>query len=492
MPEKLPKGWVKTKLGEVCLPVASIQPDDFPDAHFTYFDIGGIDNERNLIAETKIVTGRTAPSRARQLLRKNDILFSTVRTYLRKIALVEREYPNPVASTGFAVIRAAQGVSSNLLFFQVLSEDFLQPLHELQTGSSYPAVRAKDVFAQSIVVPPTAEQERLVAKLRPALSGVERAETATRRAQERLRRYRAAVLDAAVTGKLTRAWRESQLKDEKTDIEAGEHLLRGLLLTRRTLWEETELKRLSDNGKIPQNDQWKSKYPRPRGPITKSLPELPSEWIWASLEQVSTRVTVGYVGAMKNEYVRNGIPFLRSQNVRPNRFEAEGLVFIRRQFHTKLAKSTITPGDVVVVRSGVAVGTACVIPEKLGEANCSDLVLIQGPLIKPDFISFYMNSAARRHVELGKVGIAQPHFNTASVASLSVPLPPVAEQTEIVLQVKRRLAAADRLATTLDRQLERARATRQSLLQEAFAGRLVPQNSNDEPASVLLESIRAG
>ncbi len=97
------------------------------------------------------------------------------------------------------------------------------------------------------------------------------------------------------------------------------------------------------------------------------LPELPTSWTWASVEQVSTRVTVGHVGSMKNEYVAEGIPFLRSQNVRPNRFEPEGLVFIRPQFHARLAKSTIHPGDVAVVRSGVGVGTVCVIPESLGE-----------------------------------------------------------------------------------------------------------------------------
>jgi hypothetical protein len=94
----------------------------------------------------------------------------------------------------------------------------------------------------------------------------------------------------------------------------------------------------------------------------------------ATIEQVSTRVTVGHVGEMRSEYVPSGIPFLRSQNVRPNRFDSEGLVFIRQEFHAKLAKSKIHPGDVVVVRSG-NVGTTCVIPESVGEANCSDLVL---------------------------------------------------------------------------------------------------------------------
>jgi type I restriction enzyme, S subunit len=146
MREQLPKGWIKTRLNAVCLPVASIRPEATPDANFTYFDIGGIDNEKNVIAETKIVTGRNAPSRARQALRKDDILLSTVRTYLRKIARLERDYPNPVASTGFAVIRPAPGVSSQFLFYQLLTEDFVQALNKLQSGSSYPAVRVRDVF----------------------------------------------------------------------------------------------------------------------------------------------------------------------------------------------------------------------------------------------------------------------------------------------------------------------------------------------------------
>jgi type I restriction enzyme S subunit len=102
MPKKLPKGWAKTTLGEVCLPVASIQPEGSPGTEFTYFDIGGIDNQKDRIAETKTVTGRNAPSRARQALRKDDILFSKVRTYLRKIARVEDDYPNPVPNHGAA------------------------------------------------------------------------------------------------------------------------------------------------------------------------------------------------------------------------------------------------------------------------------------------------------------------------------------------------------------------------------------------------------
>jgi type I restriction enzyme, S subunit len=207
MPDAPPVGWVKTTLGELCLPITTIVPNDSPDVDFTYFDIGSIDNRTNRIVDDKVIAGRNAPSRARQVVQKDDILFSTVRTYLRKIARVERTYPNPVASTGFAVIRLAEGISSQFIFFQILSDGFLHSVNALQTGSSYPAVRAKDVFSQPILLPPVREQERIAARLGAAVAALQRADAATGRAKERIERYRAAVLDSAFTGELTRKWR---------------------------------------------------------------------------------------------------------------------------------------------------------------------------------------------------------------------------------------------------------------------------------------------
>ena len=116
MPKMLPNGWVQTRLGDVCLPVPSLRPEDSPSTEFTYFDIGGIDNRTNQISEPKMLLGRNAPGRARQAVQNGDILFSTVRTYLKNIARVDRDYPNPVASTGFTVLRPADGISSDFLF----------------------------------------------------------------------------------------------------------------------------------------------------------------------------------------------------------------------------------------------------------------------------------------------------------------------------------------------------------------------------------------
>src|SRR5262249_43021912 len=151
--------------------------------------------------------------------------------------------------------------------------------------------------------------------------------------------------------------------------------------------------------------------------------ELPAGRRWTTWQEISPRVTVGYVGKMKDEYVESGIPFLRGQNVRENRFDPEGLMYVSQEFHNKISKSTLNPGDIVVVRSG-DVGVSCVIPETVSEANCSDLVIIKKPPeMIPEFGAYYLNSLARRYVIEKKVGVALTHFNTKSVAQMPVPLP---------------------------------------------------------------------
>lgn len=157
---------------------------------------------------------------------------------------------------------------------------------------------------------------------------------------------------------------------------------------------------------------------------------LPDGWVWTRLGRAVERVTVGYVGPMVSHYAGSGVPFVRSQNVRANRFRFDGLIFITEEFHQTIAKSALAPGDVVVVRSG-NVGTVCVISPQLADANCSDVVIVKRPIaVLPQYLSFYLNSAASSYVRTGSVGIALTQFNTKFVATMPLPLPPLAELHE--------------------------------------------------------------
>ena len=334
------------------------------------------------------------------------------------------------------------------------------------TGSTIKHLPQEALLDYPVRLPPRAEQRRIVEALDAHFSDVEAGVRALHRARANLKRYRASVLKAACEGRLV------PTEAELARREGREYETASALLAR----ERSERSATRAGIGVAAEGQEDA---------------LPEGWTLATWAQLAERVTVGHVGPMKDRYVDEGIPFLRSQNVRENRFDSNGLLFIPRDFHTQLSKSRLHPGDLVVVRSG-SVGVTCVIPEHLEVANCADLVIIQRPrAIEPKYGAYFMNSIAKSAVRRGTVGVALSHFNTKSVAELKVALPPLAEQQRIVAEVERRLSTLDKMEAEVERGLRRAERLRQSILKRAFEGKLVPQDPGDEPASALLERIRA-
>lgn len=158
---------------------------------------------------------------------------------------------------------------------------------------------------------------------------------------------------------------------------------------------------------------------------------MASEWRDVALEDVADELTVGYVGPMASEYVDGGIPFLRSMNVDPLRINRNDLKFITPEFHQRIRKSRLSPGDVVIVRTGKP-GACSVVPEWLADGNCSDLVIVRcGPQLDNRFLAYYVNTVASNHVAAHLVGAVQQHFNVGSARTLRLNLPPLSEQRAI-------------------------------------------------------------
>jgi type I restriction enzyme S subunit len=158
---------------------------------------------------------------------------------------------------------------------------------------------------------------------------------------------------------------------------------------------------------------------------------MSSDWRTVKLSEVAIEVTVGFVGTMTNEYIDHGIPFLRSLNVDRFKINSRDIRYISRDFHSRISKSRLIPGDVVIVRTGKP-GTCGVIPEELPESNCSDLVIVRcGSEILNRFFCYYVNSAASNHIAAHLVGAVQQHFNVASAKTMEIPLPPIQEQKAI-------------------------------------------------------------
>lgn len=178
-----------------------INPNENPNDSFTYIDIASIDNKKQIIKCPKIYLGKNAPSRARQLVKEGDILFSTVRTYLKNISIVTKEYDNQIAFTGFCVLRTLS-VNNKWLFYLVQTNFFLNSLNVIQRGTNYPAVRNSDILNQIIIVPPLEEQKEIVDRVEKLFSLADYIEETVNSKLEESNALRQSILKKAFEGKL--------------------------------------------------------------------------------------------------------------------------------------------------------------------------------------------------------------------------------------------------------------------------------------------------
>ena len=166
------KGWETRKLGEVLHKTETVNPLQSPNAQFEYIDVSSVSNKTFRIESTQRLAGRDAPSRAKRLVRANDVLFATVRPTLQRIAIVPDELDGQVCSTGYFVLRPKPQVDSRFLFYSLFTAPFCEQMKKLQKGASYPAVTDGDIRSQEIAFPPLPEQRRIVGILDEAFDGI--------------------------------------------------------------------------------------------------------------------------------------------------------------------------------------------------------------------------------------------------------------------------------------------------------------------------------
>ena len=184
------KGWQTKTLGEVLQKTETVNPLQSPQAEFDYIDVSSVSNSTFQIEATQRLKGKDAPSRARKLVRANDIVFATIRPTLQRIAVVPENLDKQVCSTGYFVLRPKPELDHRFVFYSLFTENFMGQMASLQKGASYPAVTDGDVKAQVIPVPPLPEQQRIVGILDEAFDGIA---TAKANAEKNLQNARALI-----------------------------------------------------------------------------------------------------------------------------------------------------------------------------------------------------------------------------------------------------------------------------------------------------------
>ncbi|MGH7575155.1 MAG: restriction endonuclease subunit S [Longimicrobiales bacterium] len=347
--------------------------------------------------------------------------------------------------------------------------------------------------------PPLPEQHRIVEAIESYFTRLDDAVATLERVQRNLQRYRAAVLKAAVEGRLVPT--EAELaRAEGRDYEPASVLLERILAERRRRWEEAELAKMKARGKVPKDDRWKAKYKAPVAPDTDDLPELAEGWCWASIDQLAdhqaSALTDGPFGSnlKTSHYTRMGPRVIRLQNIGDGEFiNAEAHISL--EHYQKLLKHAVHAGDVVIASLGDILPRACVVPDWLGnaivKADCIRFAVYPSGML-PTFAVCALNSSRARKVAKDVIhGVGRPRIGLTLLRSFPLPVPPLREQERIVSEVER-LHSVE-MATLASTRLQTLRLTslRQSILKWAFEGRLVDQDPTDEPASALLDRIKA-
>lgn len=379
---------------------------------------------------------------------------------------------------GLAAIRPNGAIEHRYVLYAIRA--FNTQLAELATGTTFEAVSGDVVRGFTVPLPPLAEQRRIVAAIEQQFTRLDVGVAALRRAQARLKRYRAAVLKAAVEGALTEAWRAAN-----PDTEPADALLARILAERRARWEADQRAK----GKDPA----KGRYPEPSAPDTAGLPALPVGWRWATVEQLAD-VGTGATplrSRYKEYYGSGSIPWVTSGALNESIVtQAEELITERALVETNAKLFPI--GTLLLAMYGEGKTRGKVAELRIAAATnqaCAALVFRSASESCRQYIKVFMLSNYYEIRRLSAGGV-QPNLNLSIVKATTIPLPPIAEQEAIVAEVERRLSVVDALEAALMSNLKRAERLRQSVLREAFAGRLASQDPDDEPASVLLARIR--
>ena len=427
----LPRGWTETIIGKVISAFENVDPTTQPETAFTYIDIGSIDNKTQSIADPKTFVGRDAPSRARRVVKEGDVLFSTVRTYLKNIAQVPPELDGALTSTGIAVLRTNGSVDSRYLFSWVCSDEFIAAISKKQDGTLYPAVTDRDVAAGALRLPPLAEQQRIVAKIEGLGQRTVRARTELARVPILVSRYKQRLLALAYSGELTRNWR----------AERGVGSPTGTRLVGEIITDIVSGKNLRCVERPPEASE--------KGVVKVSAVT------WGKFDPLASKTL-------------------------PKNF-------------TPTERTRIQPGDFLISRANTLelVAAVVIVEDTPSNLFLSDKILrLELPEEdKPWLLWFLRSPEGRAAIEARATGnqLSMRNLSQSGLRSIEIPWPPRDERKEIVRRIEAALGKLDRMAADHHMAAKLLPKLGTGILAKAFRGELVHQDPDDEPASALLE-----
>lgn len=498
----LPGGWSREKIGQLAQIVRGVS---FPKTAKVNSARGGyIPCLRTANVQQQVdwndlwYIPQEYVKRDEQWLRQLDILISTANSLelVGKAAQVKQLAFSATLGAFISLIRAAPGLNRRYLYFHLCSpETRSQMRRQASTTTNISNISTRKLADIDLAVAPAAEQQRIVAKIEELFSQLDAGVAALEKAKAQLQRYRQAVLKAAMSGELTREWREAH----KHELEPASALLEHILQERRARWEAQQLEKMKAKGGVPRHDKWKEKYKEPWRPPAHELPPVAAGWTWTSFQELAQAtphaLKAGPFGSSlkKEYYVPSGYKIYgQEQVIRGDPFYGD--YYVDEDRYRRLRPCAVKPGDVLVSLVGT-IGKVLILPDDIQPGIINPRLVkltLDKRIVRPRYVEAYLQSASvRQYFSLSSHGGTMDILNLTILKALPVALPPLEEQDAILGEVDRRMSIADQMDAGVEDDLVRSARLRQSILKRAFEGNLVPQDPTDEPASLLLERIKA-
>ena len=433
-------GWSEASIREVTSTPRKADPVTTGRERVRYVDIGLLAGPTRHLVTAPAVLSVEAPSRCRQVIADGDTLYSTVRPYLRKVALVGQGLDGHFASTGYSVLRPTPRIHPAYLYYFTLSSHFEEQILPLQKGVSYPAVLDREVRGQRIWFPQQDEQRRIVEILEDNLSGLERAVAGLNATQKRLDVLERALHQRALRGLL--------VPDDLGEGVGGDLVGGAQLLDPSTLDERV----------------W----------------DVPTTWAWVRLGDIF-KVAVGTTPSRPDSSLWDGsIPWVSSGEVAFNRIRstkesisAEGVSNLQRRVHPS---GTVM---LAMIGEGKTRGQAAILDINAAHnQNCASIRVSETPIL-PEYVYAFLKE---RYLETrrGSSGGNQPALNKRRIESIPIPVPPLGTQRRIVEELDAIGITTSYVRRACSEGLSRAAALRRAILAAAFEGKLTGRHTDTE------------
>ncbi|UCN00138.1 restriction endonuclease subunit S [Sulfurimonas sp. SWIR-19] len=489
MSNKLPKGWIETELKNCILyaksgGTPSTKNKDYYDGFIPFVKIDDISNGSKYLYKTKIkINANGIRNSAAWIIPKDSLIYSMYASY--GIPIINKKR----VATSQAMINMVFTKDFYIDYMYYYLLDFKSKLSSYTKGTTQANLNANIVSLLPIKLAPLNEQKRIVTKIEKLFSNLDKSDQHLAHLKKQLKRYRQSVLKSAFEGELTREWREKQV-----DLESADELLEKIKAERVEYVEQEVREKFKD-----KTEKWiKDKVKKEVDKFYNGLKnienidkpfEIPKAWEWKLIQESTLKIHYGYTASSSYDIV--GPKLLRITDIQNNKVNWNTVPSCIIN-DNEAKKYTLENNDIVFARTGATVGKSFLIKNiPVSSVFASYLIrLIPSQNMDAEYIyKFFQSPVYWNQIRENESGIGQPNVNAEKLSNLIFPIPSLREQKELVKEIEKHFLIIDKLEAVVQKSITESKRLRQSILKQAFEGKLVEQDPNDESAEELLKKI---